>query len=184
MKNKKLSELATIVISGVDKKTFLNEKKVKLCNYTDVYNNWSLGKENISSFMDASANEREIEKFLLKKGFVALTKDSETREDIGISCLIRDNLENTILGYHSALIKPNEKKIDGSFLNSYFKTKTARKYFSNQASGSGQRYTLTVSSIGAIKIPIISLKEQKKIANLFNTIDKKININKTINDNL
>ena len=41
MKIKKLSEIAKIDISGVDKKTNPGEKPVKLCNFTDVYYNWS-----------------------------------------------------------------------------------------------------------------------------------------------
>ena len=181
MNIKKLSDVAFIDISGVDKKTNNQEKSVRLCNFTDVYYNWAVSKDNIDSFMVASANDNEINRFLLKKGSVAITKDSETRNDIGMSCYIADDLDNTLLGYHCALIVPNNKVLNGKYLNAFLNSKTARKYFSNQASGSGQRYTLSISGIGAIKIPIIPLYNQEKIGNIFSYIDRKILNNNKIN---
>ena len=57
----------------------------------------------------------------------------------------------------------------------------ARTYFSNQASGSGQRYTLTIGAIGDVKIPMIPYEEQVKIGNIFSLIDRKIVNNNKIN---
>ena len=84
----KLSDVAKVEISSVDKKTKENETPVKLCNFTDVYHNWAITREMTSSFMEASANTKEIKKFTIKKGQVAFTKDSETRDDIGIPTYI------------------------------------------------------------------------------------------------
>ena len=177
---KPLSEVAKIDISGVNKKIDDGEKLVKLCNFTDVYYNWAVTSNNVANFMTASANDNEIERFTLKKGYVAITKDSETRDDIGIPCLIADNLENTILGYHCALIMTDENQLYGPYLNTYLNSKMARTYFSNQASGSGQRYTLTIGGIGNVMVPIIEMSEQIKIGNLFSKIDKKIENNKIL----
>ena len=183
-KIEKLENIAHIDISGVDKKSKENEMPVKLCNFTDVYKNWAVTDRMVDSFMTATANQDEISRFSLKKGMVAITKDSETRDDIGISTYIADDLENTVLGYHTALIVPNKEKVDGSYLNGYLQSKVARTYFSNQASGSGQRYTLTIGGIGSVKIELPPLTEQKKIGNLLSAIDRKIEINNQINDNL
>lgn len=180
----KLKRIAKIDISGIDKKTSPNEKKVKLCNFTDVYYNWSIFHDMSKNFMEATANQNEIDKFTLKKGMIAITKDSETRDDIGISCLIEDDLDNVLLGYHNALLVPDEKVIDSSFLNAYLKSPTARKYFSYQASGSGQRYTLTSNGIESVSIYYPSLEKQIKIGNYFSLISKKIFNNNVINDNL
>ena len=179
----KLSEIADIKISSVDKKIKDNESKVKLCNFTDVYYNWDISSFDICHFMIASASKEEINKFSLSKNDVLITKDSETRNDIGISCLVKEDLPNTILGYHCALIRPN-KNIDGAYLNACLKNKTCRKYFSNQASGSGQRFTLSIDGIGSVKIPLISFDEQKKISRFISNINDKISINNRINDNL
>ena len=183
-KIEKLENIAHIDISGVDKKSKENETPVKLCNFTDVYNNWAITDRMVDSFMTATANSDEISRFSLKNGMVAITKDSETRDDIGISTYIADDLDNTVLGYHTALIIPDEEKIDGSYLNGYLQSKTARTYFSNLASGSGQRYTLTIGGIGSVKVEMPPLSEQKKIGKLLSAIDRKIEINNQINDNL
>lgn len=180
---KKLSDIASIEISGVDKKTKDNEIPVKLCNYTDVYYNWDIDSSYSDKFMRATAKQSEIDKFSLKRNDVVITKDSETRYDIGMSCLIKEDLEDTILGYHCAIIRPY-KNIDGGYLNLCLKAKIARKYFSNQASGSGQRYTLTLNGIGSVKVPIIPYEEQIKISKIFSNINKKIRVNNKINDNL
>lgn len=84
MKKYKLGEIANVEISGVDKKTNEGETNVRLCNFTDVYYNWAITKDRHENFMEATANSKEISRFLLKKGQVALTKDSETRFDIMI----------------------------------------------------------------------------------------------------
>jgi len=57
---------------------------VKLCNYTDVYNNTFITNDIEPFLMVASCNENEHEKFSLKKDQVAITKDSEKRYDIGL----------------------------------------------------------------------------------------------------
>ena len=180
---KSLAEIADIEISGVDKKTNEGEQTVKLCNFTDVYYNWDLDAKDSEHFMIASATPKEIDKFALFANDVVITKDSETRDDIGISCHITEDMPNTILGYHCALIRPH-KGIDGGYLNACLKTITSRKYFSNQASGSGQRYTLSVSGIGSVRIPIVDYEEQKKIARLIANINNKVRCNNRINDNL
>ena len=157
-----------------------NERQVRLCNFVDVYHNWAITQDLYKDFMIASANEREIDLFKIKKGQVAITKDSETRDDIGISTYIADDFQDVILGYHTALITPNEKLLNGKFLNAFLHTSTAKKHFENNASGSGQRYTLTNDSISSIKVPLYDIKTQEKIGNLFTLIDKKIfNNNKT-----
>lgn len=181
----KLGEIATIEISNVDKKIKEKEINVKLCNFVDVYNNWAITKEKIFQFLNASASKKEIEKFSLKKGQVAITKDSETRNDIGMSTYIADTLENILLGYHCILITINNTEIlNGKYLNAFLNSKQIRKYFENQASGSGQRYTLTNNVVSDIEIPLLDIKKQKLIGNIFSYIDRKIELNNKINTEL
>lgn len=184
MKFVKLKELANIELSNVDKKIKDDELSVTLCNFVDVYRNWAITNNISKLFMKATATKNEIKKFTLKKGYVAITKDSETRDDIGIPTYIADDLENTILGYHCVLIKPENDKLNGKYLNAILNSKMAKKYFANNASGSGQRYTLTVDIIGNFPIPLIDINEQKRIGNIFSNIDNKIELNNKINDEL
>lgn len=180
----KLGNIATVEISGVDKKIKDGEKKIRLCNFVDVYYNWAITTARHDSFMFATANSKEISKFQLKKGQVALTKDSETRDDIGISTYIADDFDDVILGYHCALITPNKDILDGSYLNALLHTEYAKKYFAFNASGSGQRYALSVEALNSFPVPKVLLREQQRIGEIFSALDKKIELNRRINQNL
>ena len=184
LKKYKLADIAKIEISGVDKKTIEGETPVRLCNFVDVYYNWAITKEKAKSFMVASAKQTEIDKCSIGKGMVAITKDSETRDDIGVATYIADDFEYVLLGYHCALITPNPAIVDGKYLNAFMHTRYIQKYFENNASGSGQRYTLSNDTIGNIPVLIPSIQEQHTIGKVLADIDRKIELNKLINDNL
>ena len=185
MRNKyRLGEIATVEISGVDKKIKDGEVPVKLCNFVDVYYNWAITSDMEKKFMEATARTNEIERFKLKRGQVALTKDSETRFDIGIATYIADDFDNVILGYHNALITPNPEKLSGKYLNALLHTDYARTYFANNASGSGQRFALSIDALNNFPVPLIPLAEQERIGDIFSSIDQKIALNRAINDNL
>ena len=184
LKKYKLADIANIEISGVDKKMIEGETPVRLCNFVDVYYNWAVTKEKAKAFMKASAKQTEIDKCSIGKGMVAITKDSETRDDIGIATYIADDFEDVLLGYHCALITPNPAVVDGKYLNTFMHTRYIQKYFENNASGSGQRYTLSNDTISNIPVLLPSIKVQHIIGKLLADLDRKIELNKQINDNL
>ena len=111
MKRVRLGDVAKVEISGIDKKTKQGEKSVKLCNFVDVYYNWAITKNMYDGLMIASASDNDIELFSLRKGQVAITKDSETRDDIGVAAYIADDFDDVVLGYHCALITPKNDSI-------------------------------------------------------------------------
>ena len=179
-----LGDVASVEVSGVDKKTHPQELPVKLCNFVDVYYNWAITKAMSDSFMDATVKQKELDSFAIHKGQVAITKDSETREDIGIATYIADNFDNVVLGYHCALITPQEDKLDGGYLNAVLHTSYARVFFSNYASGSGQRYALSADCIKQLPLYLPPIAYQQQVSSLFEQLDRKIKANKAINDNL
>lgn len=176
----KLKDIADVIISNVDKKIKENEKKVYLCNFTDVYNNYAITKKGNINFMMASASKSQIDKFSIKKGYLAITKDSEIRDDIGVGTFFADNFDNLLLGYHCALIKPNASLVNSKFLNAYIQSPFARKYYELNASGSGQRYTLTIDTIANTPIYLPAYDVQLKIGNLLSEIDKQIERNNAV----
>lgn len=180
----RLGDIADIIVSSIDKKSKVGEEPVKLCNFIDVYHNWAISKDMVQGFMDATASKKNIEKFSLRKGYVAFTKDSETRDDIGIPTYIADDLENTVLGYHCALVKPNEKILSGKYLNAFLHSSYIKKYFELNATGSGMRYTLSTGTLSNIPILLPTLETQEHIGNIFSDIDRKIYLNRAINHNL
>lgn len=181
LKKYKLGEIAEILISSIDKKSKEGESPVRLCNFVDVYHNWAITADMVSNFMESTTSEKNIDRFSLKKGYVAFTKDSETRDDIGIPTYIAEDLDNTVLGYHCALVKPDENIISGKYLNAFLHSDYIKRYFELNATGSGMRYTLSVDTLYNIPILAPSLDIQKRIGDLFSNIDRKICINRSLN---
>jgi type I restriction enzyme S subunit len=134
--------------------------------------------------MVASCKQNELDNFSLKEGQVAITKDSETRDDIGVSTYISESFEDVVLGYHTSLITPDPKLLSGKYLHYWFNTKQAKVYFENNAGGSGQRCTLPIDIIKAIPLHLPPIDLQEQIATLFYNIDSKIELNNRINDEL
>lgn len=183
-KKYKLGDIADIIVSTVDKKSKAGQKEVRLCNFVDVYRNWAITNDLYDDFMVATASDVEIKRFKLKKGQVAFTKDSETRDDIGIATYIAEDFDDVVLGYHTALVTPNEDIILGKYLNAFMHSKYIMKYFEMNATGSGMRYTLSIDTLNDIPILVPSLEEQKRIGDFFSDIDKKICLNRRINRSL
>ncbi len=180
----RLGDVAEIIISSIDKKSKPHEKTVRLCNFTDVYHNWAITKDKYDTFMIATANDNAIEKLTLKKGYVAFTKDSETRDDIGIPTYIVDDFDDVVLGYHCALVKPDEHKLSGEYLNAFMNSDYIKKYFELNATGSGMRFTLAIQTLEDMPLLLPELSEQKRIAKVLTDIDSKITVNKKINKEL
>lgn len=157
---KKLKYVADANPSNIDKKSKDNEDNVLLCNYVDVYKNEFISSE--LSFMKATASSDQITKFILEKGDVIITKDSETPDDIAAPALVTESFDNVVCGYHLTHIKP--KNINGDFLFRYFQSKYLNSYFEVSANGV-TRYGLSVAKINSALILHPPRPDQTAIAN-------------------
>lgn len=156
----KLKHNSELNISSVDKHIFDDEISVRVCNYTDVYYN-----ENISNELDfkiGSCTETEYDKFLLKKGDVIITKDSESPNDIGVPSYVTDELENVVCGYHLSIIKSKSESLLGGYLFRQLQTKRVRRYFEINSNGI-TRFGLGKSSVLELPLLLPSISEQNQI---------------------
>jgi type I restriction enzyme, S subunit len=156
---KKLKFLSSVNFSNVDKHSFENEIPVRLCNYVDVYKNGFI-KPDID-FMKATATQDEIDKFVLRKGDVLITKDSESWLDIAVPAYITKDMADVLCGYHLAQIRP--ASINQKFLFWVLCSSTLNDQYKVEAHGI-TRYGLGKDSIENSIIPIPSLPEQQAIA--------------------
>ena len=156
-----LRAVADYSVSNVDKLTKDCELPVRLCNYTDVYNN-----EFISgrlTYMDATAGPEEIDKFKLQDGDVVITKDSESWDDIGIPALVVETSDDLVCGYHLALLRPLKGVVQGRFLFRCLQAKPIRVQLELAANGV-TRFGSPKAAIGGMTIPVPPLADQKAIA--------------------
>jgi type I restriction enzyme, S subunit len=171
---KTLGEIGTFKTSSVDKLIKEKEKIVSLINWLNVYNHETITNENTEKLMQVSASERQIETFDLKRGDILFTPSSETPSDIGHSIVIFENLNNTLYSYHLMRFRPTTN-INILYSHYFCNDKSVLKQISKLATGS-TRFTVSVGSFSKIRIHLPQLGEQKKIADFFTAIDKKIEI--------
>ncbi len=160
---KKLKYIAKILPSNVDKHIYPDEIQVRLCNYTDVYYNDYITVDTV--LKKGSCKEREFAKFVLRKGDVIITKDSETPDDIGVPTYVKDDLENVVCGYHLTMIKPLSCR--GEYIFRFIQSNRARRYFELESNGI-TRYGLGKASIENLLLPIPPDSEQRQIADFLN----------------
>lgn len=167
----KLADVADIRFSNVDKKTTPGEPSVRLCNYMDVYGNDYITAD--LPFMVATASPNEITRFEINLGDVMITKDSETPDDIGIAAVVTEEIADLVCGYHLALLKPDESRINPAYLAKQLGTPAVVNYFARRASGS-TRYGLSSATIASTPIPLAPLPQQRRIAEILGTVDEVI----------
>lgn len=156
-----LRSVAEYTVSSVDKIAADDELPVRLCNYTDVYNNEAihLGME----FMAGTATQAEIERFGLAIGDVLITKDSESWDDIAVPALVAETADDLVCGYHLAIIRPNREKLLGAFLLRCLQSKTLRVQLELGANGI-TRFGIPKNAIGSMALPVPPTEVQKAIA--------------------
>ena len=164
----RLSDIADIRFSNVDKKTTPGEASVRLCNYVDVYNNEYVTRG--LDFMEATATPNEMTRFSVQQGDVIITKDSETPDDIGVPAIVLDEIPGLVCGYHLALIKPNKQEVEPIFVGRQIGHERIAHYFSRLANGS-TRYGLSASGVENAPLHLPPLPEQRKIAAILTTVD-------------
>jgi type I restriction enzyme, S subunit len=166
-----LIEIAEVLVSPVDKLIVNGENSIYLCNYTDVYKNNRITQS--IDFMQATATEKEIAKFMLRKDDVIITKDSEAPTDIAVPAYVSESLDNVICGYHLAILRPRENEVCGEYLSYLLSTPEIRYYFFTLANGA-TRFGLSVGSIEKAQFSLPSLPEQVKIAAVLSAADTEI----------
>ena len=165
--------ICEVVPSGVDKVISNNERSVKLCNYMDVYNNRYITDAIVEKCTNGSVSKNEYERFVLRKGQVLLTKDSETREDIAQSAYVCKDFEDVVCGYHLAVLTP-VKSINSKYLNYVLQSTTIRSYFSKMANGVS-RYGLKLKNIEDALIPVPPLEVQEQIVAILDRFESLVN---------
>jgi type I restriction enzyme S subunit len=156
-----LKAVASYAVSSVDKVGVDGEKPVRLCNYTDVYNNEFIHRG--MSFMHSTATEDEIRKFRLQVDDVVITKDSESWNDIAVPALVVETTEDLVCGYHLAVIRPSRNHLSGRFLFRCLQAQSIRVQLELASTGV-TRFGLPKDEIGKLLIPLPSLHDQQAVS--------------------
>ena len=167
-----ISDLGIVSTSSVDKKQRPNEKIVSLINYMDVYTSKSKKITSDIEFMQVTAPDKQIDSNQVIIGDVLFTPSSETKDDIGHSAVVYDNLPNTLYSYHLVRLRFN-REIDINFKRYFFNNPSTLAYFTKRAQGI-TRMTLSLDDFNETPVLLPPLSEQKQIALKLSSIDSAI----------
>ena len=169
----RLADVAEIRISSVDKKTREGEQSVRLCNYLDVWRNDYI--DDSMPFMAATATDSQISSLGLAANDVLLTKDSETREDIASSAVVRSVSHGVVLGYHLAMVRPDGCKALGGFVANQLQAPKFRLHFIRSATGA-TRYGLSLKTLRDAPVWLPTMAEQEVIFATLEQCDREIEL--------
>ena len=168
---RRLRTIAEMRVSNVDKHSRDGERPIRLCNYVDVYKADRIRAD--MPLMPATAAPEEINTFRLRPGDVLITKDSEAWNDIGVPALVEGAADDTICGYHLALLRPFSGCVSGGFLFRAMQSSTVAYQFHVRANGV-TRYGLTHNAIKSIWMPLPPPSEQAAIVRFLDHADRRI----------
>lgn len=167
----RLGRITTMLVSNIDKHSKEDELPVRLCNYVDVYKNDRITER--MSFMRATASADEAKHFRLRVGDVAITKDSETWNDIGVPALVEYAAPDLVYGYHLAVLRPKPQVVTGAFLHRVLESRAVAYQFHVSANGV-TRFGLSHGSIKSVLIPVPPVPEQSAIIRYLDHADRRI----------
>ncbi|WP_086245736.1 restriction endonuclease subunit S [Campylobacter devanensis] len=158
--------------NGLNKEKSAFGKGTPIVNFTDVYKNRYLIKEMLKG--KVTLNDFEIERYKVLKGDVFFTRTSETRDDIGMSSAVIEDIEDCTFSGFVLRARPITNLLLPKFCAYYFSTNQVRDNIVRYASFT-TRATTSGPKLAKIPVPIISLKEQERIVNILDKFDKLCN---------
>ncbi|WP_284526364.1 restriction endonuclease subunit S [Staphylococcus aureus] len=147
-----------------------------IVNFKDVFNNRSLNTNNLTG--KVNVNSKELKNYSVEKGDVFFTRTSEVIGEIGYPSVILNDPENTVFSGFVLRGRPksgidlinNNFKRYVFFINSFRKEMITKSSMTTRALTSG-------SAINKMKVIYpVSAKEQRKIGDFFNKLDRQIEL--------
>ncbi len=164
--SKSLKDISKVSIGLVTTMTeHYVESGIPLIRNSDIKEN-RITKEKLIKLSEDFANQNSGRK--LSKGDVVTVHTGE----VGVSAVIDDELDGC-LGFATLNTRPNTKIIDAQFLCWYFNSSRFIAHCISLSTGDG-RQNLNLKDFNKVMIPVPSLLEQKKIANVLSLADQEI----------
>jgi type I restriction enzyme S subunit len=164
---KPLGDIADIGNVGVDKKSVVGQKSVRLLNYMDIYRNQYI--DAATPTMEVTASDNKIRDCDIRKGDVFITPTSETKEDIGHSAVVIKTVPNAVYSYHIMRIRlHNQAEIMPEYVNYLFRSSSLQVQILRYATGM-TRFGLNRRSWAKLRLPIPPLEVQREIVNVLNS---------------
>ena len=154
-------------LSGKTKEDF-GHGDAKFITYMNVFSN------PIADLQMTETVEIDSKQNCVKAGDVFFTTSSETPEEVGMSCVMPENADNTYLNSFCFGYRPTEK-FDLNYLAYVLRSESFRKEMTFLAQGIS-RYNISKNKVMEVEIPVPSLEEQSKVGRYFSNLDNLITL--------
>lgn len=146
--------------NGLNKEKDAFGKGSPIINFTDVYNKRWLAQGSFHGLVEVTKDE--IERYSAQKGDVFFTRTSETKEDIGMSSTLIEDVPNCVFSGFVLRARPITNLLLPKFCSYYFSTREVRNTIVRYAAVT-TRATTTGPKLSKIMVPIIPIEKQQKI---------------------
>lgn len=150
-------------------------------SFSTVFNNYFLPDE-LPNLMDTS--EKEQETYSVKKGDILITRTSETVDELAMSCVaLKDYPKATYSGFVKRLRPKTTGIVYDKYMGFFLRSKYFRKVIDcNTIMTLRASFNEDIFSFLNLYLP--DYEEQVKIGDMLYNIERKLQVNKQINDNL
>lgn len=170
---RRLRDISIITRGTVDKSKKKNEIPVYLVQYTNVYYKREQ-KINDDDYLPITVSENEYKKYKVRKGDILLTASSETKDDIGHSTVIVEDLPNHVFGSDIIRIRIPNKIVDLNYKKYFMENYYYLAKFDKLSRGI-TRFRFGMDQFKSLKYVIPPIEEQVKIAKYLDNITNHIN---------
>jgi type I restriction enzyme S subunit len=167
----RLGEVAREIIYGISKK---GEKEGKYPILR--MNNLEDGKINCKDLQFVSLESSEFEKFKLEKGDILFNR-TNSLDLVGKTALFTLDGDFVFASY-LLRIRTIKDQLLPEYLNYYFNFEKTQQDLKSLASRGASQVNISASKLSSFPIPLPPLPEQQEIAEILQTIDQKIEIEK------
>lgn len=167
--------------NGLNKEKKAFGSGTPIVNYVDVWKKRGIKAKDVTGRVMLS--EKEIENYNVKKGDVFFTRTSETKEEIGLSSVMLDDIENAVFSGFVLRARPVNKKIYTAY-NQYCYSSKSMRYEVIRKSSITTRALTSGSSLGKVHINLPSIEEQQRIADILSKWDEAIELQEKLIEKL
>jgi len=154
--------------NGINKGKEFFGKGIPIVNFTDVYNNNSLTKEMLKGKVDAT--EDEMSRYGVKKGDVFFTRTSETKEEIGMTSVLVEDIEKCVFSGFILRARPKTSLLLPEYCSYCFATYTMRKEIIRYSTYTTRALT-NGRVLSGLDLAVPSIDDQKKIVAILNNFN-------------
>lgn len=159
--------------NGLNKEKEAFGKGTPIVNYTDVWGKRGLLKENIKGKVLLSKNE--IDLYKVEEGDVFFTRTSETIDEIGLSSVLLEPINDCVFSGFVLRARPKKTGIVKEY-NIYCYSSAIMRHEITRKSSMTTRALTNGTLLGEVNINLPNQKEQEKIAEILQQQDRLIEL--------